>query len=82
MWFVYYILAIISLVFDVFIVLPQVVGKKKEVSLDECLNPIVVYRANKVNIFGAIVLTLIGHILCIWIVPFFWFYKLCTIGRK
>lgn len=49
---------------------------------EECLNPVIIYKNCKVNIFGCIMLTIGGHLLCPWITPFYWFHKLCTVGRK
>ena len=46
------------------------------------LNPIIIYKENNVNIFGCIMLTIGGHLLCPLIAPFYWFYKLCTVGRR
>lgn len=47
------------------------------------INPIVIYNNVPVNWFGCIVLTILAHIV---VGPFlamsYWFYKLCTIGRK
>lgn len=47
------------------------------------INPIVIYRNVPVNWFGCIVLTIVAHIAAgpIWISGY-WFYKLCTVGRK
>lgn len=50
-------------------------------SYEEVLNPIYIYKHVKVNPFGAVFLCLIGHIVFAPAVPFFWIYKLCTIGR-
>ena len=49
---------------------------------EECLNPVIIYKNCRVNIFGCIMLTIAGHLLCPWIAPFYWFYKLCTVGRR
>ena len=45
------------------------------------LNPIWIYRDNRVNIFGAAVLCLSANIVCPIISICYWFYKLCTVGR-
>lgn len=50
-------------------------------SYEEVLNPMYIYKHVKVNSFGAVFLCLIGHIVFAPAVPFFWIYKLCTIGR-
>ena len=45
-------------------------------------NPIVIYNNVPVNWFGCIVLTILAHIAAgPWIIVY-WFYKLCTVGRK
>ena len=46
------------------------------------INPIVIYNNVPVNWFGCIVLTILAHIAAGPWVVFYWFYKLCTIGRK
>lgn len=46
------------------------------------VNPIVIYDNVPVNWFGCIVLTILAHIAAGPWVVFYWFYKLCTIGRK
>ena len=46
------------------------------------INPIVIYDNVPVNWFGCIVLTILAHIAAGPWVIFYWFYKLCTIGRK
>ena len=46
------------------------------------INPIVIYDNVPVNWFGCIVLTILAHIAAGPWVFFYWFYKLCTIGRK
>ena len=51
-------------------------------SLDNSLNPIGVYNEWDVNIFGCILLTVLVHLLIPWIAPFYWLYKLCTVGRR
>lgn len=47
------------------------------------INPVVIYDNVPVNWFGCIVLTILAHIA---VGPFlaagYWFYKLCTVGRK
>ena len=46
------------------------------------INPIVIYNNVPVNWFGCIVLTILAHIAAGPWVIFYWFYKLCTVGRK
>ena len=46
------------------------------------INPIVIYNNVHVNWFGCIVLTILAHIVAGPWVVFYWFYKLCTVGRK
>ena len=49
----------------------------------EYLNPLFLYDYhNKLNWFGVICLTLFYNLLCPLITISYWFYKLCTIGRK
>ena len=50
--------------------------------LEEALNPIVIYKNNNVNLFGCVMLMLFGHCLLLFIAPVYWFYKLCTVGRR
>ena len=46
------------------------------------INPVVIYDNVSVNWFGCIVLTVLAHIAAGPWVVFYWFYKLCTVGRK
>jgi len=46
------------------------------------VNPVVIYNNVSVNWFGCIVLTILAHIAAGPWVVFYWFYKLCTVGRK
>lgn len=48
----------------------------------EAFNPKWVYNNFSVNWFGCIILTLIINLACPVGSIIFWFYKLCTIGRK
>lgn len=47
------------------------------------INPVVIYQNVSVNWFGCIVLTILAHIAAgpVW-ACLYWFYKLCTVGRK
>ena len=56
-------------------------GDRGEI-LDEALNPTTIYKNRRVNIFGCILLTILGHVLFSLCAPFYWLYKLCTVGRK
>lgn len=48
----------------------------------EFVNPIHVHKYNHVNWFGAIIVALIYNALCPIGAVCYWFYKLCTFGRK
>jgi hypothetical protein len=49
----------------------------------EFFNPRWLYHRHKrVNVFGALVLCLFFTALCPAYAVFYWFYKLCTMGRK
>ena len=48
----------------------------------EFLNPYVIYKLLKVNQLGAILVCLLFNILCPVLSLGYWFYKLCTIGRR
>ena len=48
----------------------------------EFVNPVHIYKYNKVNWFGAIIVALIYNALCPIGSICYWFYKLCTVGRK
>ena len=53
--------------------------------LDGCLsivNPACIYKHLKVNWFGAIVLATICGLICPIATIGYWFYKLCTVGRR
>lgn len=45
-------------------------------------NPIRVYKEYNVNWFGCIMLVLLAHVLFLPIAIIYWFYKLCTCGRR
>lgn len=49
---------------------------------EEVFNPINIYQEHEVNWFGCILLTLLHNILLFLPSFCYWFYKLCTIGRK
>ena len=47
------------------------------------LNPIDIYQCfKKVNYFGCFWLTLLFNLICPVVSVCYWFYKLCTVGRK
>lgn len=48
----------------------------------EFVNPIFVYKHNRVNWFGAIVVASAYGLVCPIATLGYWFYKLCTVGRK
>jgi hypothetical protein len=48
----------------------------------EFVNPYWIYKNYKVNYFGTIVLFIIYNLICPLGTICYWFYKLCTIGRK
>ena len=48
----------------------------------EFVNPFFVYKHNKVNWFGAIMVASFYGLICPIATLCYWFYKLCTIGRK
>ena len=48
----------------------------------EFVNPCFVYKHNKVNWFGATLVALFYSMLCPLGALGYWFYKLCTMGRK
>lgn len=76
-WWMYFLCIYGAVIFSVDTVMLAYEG-----AAEKCLNPIIIYKTCNVNIFGCIMLTIAGHLLCLWIAPFYWFYKLCTIGRK
>jgi hypothetical protein len=48
----------------------------------EFVNPLVIYKENGVNWFGAILLATIYGAMCPVATFIYWLYKLCTVGRK
>ena len=46
------------------------------------VNPIKIYKNYKVNYFGAAIICIIHNLLCPIGSIGYWFYKLCTFGRK
>lgn len=48
----------------------------------DIINPFYIYKNFKVNWFGAFLLFLLFNLLCPFYTIGYWFYKLCTVGRK
>ncbi len=48
----------------------------------EFVNPIHIYKYNKVNWFGAFMVALLYTALCPIGAIAYWFYKACTVGRE
>lgn len=48
----------------------------------EVYNPITIYKASDVNYFGCFLLMIFYHLLFPIPAPFYWLYKLCTVGRR
>lgn len=48
----------------------------------ENLNPKCIHKRFRVNWFGVICLALVINLLCPIASILYWFYKLCTVGRK
>ena len=46
------------------------------------LNPVYLYRRFRVNWFGLAVLTIVLNVLIAPVALCYWFYKLCTVGRR
>ena len=46
------------------------------------VNPVVIYKHIPVNWFGAILFSIVLHIVFPIIAVIYWFYKLITVGRK
>lgn len=77
MWFITKFIIIISLAIQfVMLIVPR------DFNFDELFNPITIYKEHKVNYFGAFLLTLFSNCFLFIYAICFWFYKLCTIGRK
>ena len=48
----------------------------------EFINPRIIYKRIEVNWFGAVILSLFFNALCPIGAVCYWFYKLCTVGRR
>ena len=46
------------------------------------VNPVKIYKTYRVNYFGAALICIIYNLLCPIGSVGYWFYKLCTFGRK
>ena len=46
------------------------------------LNPLFIYKHIDVNWFGALLLTLVANVIFVPYAILYWFYKVCTVGRK
>lgn len=46
------------------------------------VNPIKIYKTYRVNYFGAALICIIYNLLCPIGSIGYWFYKICTVGRK
>lgn len=51
-------------------------------SLEDIFDPIIKYENGDFNLFGVIVLTVILNTIFMPMAIVFWFYKLCTVGRR
>ena len=51
-------------------------------AVNKFLNPKTLYANHKVNKFGCVMLTIFYHIVFCVHAIWFWFYKLCTFGRR
>ena len=59
-----------------------IVGVIDEFNDFSFVNPIKIYKTYKVNYFGAAIICIIYNLLCPIGSIGYWFYKLCTFGRK
>ena len=48
----------------------------------EFFNPKWIYKEYPVNWFGLICISAFVHIICLGYAIIYWFYKLCTVGRR
>ena len=63
----------------IILILLDVLNKFNDFSF---MNPIKIYRTYRVNYFGAAIICIIYNLLCPIGSIGYWFYKLCTFGRK
>lgn len=74
--------ALIALI-GIYIVINMVVLFNTSIEVMETgFNPIQVYRKYKVNWFGCTLLVILAHSSFLIVAIVFWFYKLCTCGRR
>ena len=65
-----------------FFTLTLIMEGTNAILLEDMLTPWGIYNNIDVNLFGTIVLTIVFNLLCpIWSIGW-WFYWLCTVGRK
>ena len=55
---------------------------ESNIGFSHILTPTGLYKHYKINYFGCFWLILLANLLCPLFTIGFWFYKLCTIGRK
>jgi hypothetical protein len=65
-----------------FVILLAIPYTREAIDLDEVFNPKEIYDSIEVNWFGCIMLTILFNILCPPLSIGYWFYTICTIGRK
>ena len=63
----------------IILILLDVLNKFNDFSF---MNAIKIYRTYRVNYFGAALICIIYNLLCPIASIGYWFYKLCTFGRK
>ena len=51
-------------------------------SLEDMFDPAVRYQSGEFNLFGVIVITVILNTVFAPMAILYWFYKLCTVGRR
>lgn len=56
--------------------------KIRYTELFEFLSPFWIYHNYEVNFFGTAVVCIIYNLICPMASVCYWFYKLCTVGRK
>ena len=71
-------------IFELFVILSYLSGAERDYDIGlEFFDPVCNYRAWKsMNWFGVIFFTLLWNIIFPVFSLIYWFYKLCTIGRK
>ena len=51
-------------------------------SLEDWFDPIVKYESSEFNLFGVIIITVVFNTAFAPMAILYWFYKLCTVGRR